>query len=212
MAKSPRNEAKGNRASAERRQAIVEEAANAFFTHGYAATTMSAIAQSVGGSKTTLWSYFPTKELLFAAVVEDILLRNGKTLLVELPQDRPAREVLRSFGKALMLTLLSTEVLELSRLLAAKSRRFPHLAEMLYERGPRRGKARLAAYLGEQMARGSLRQGDPQIAGEQFVALCRAGIYEFALVGLAPANDEERIDGDIDRAVDTFCRAWGADR
>ena len=32
---------------------------------------MSGIAAALGGSKGTLWNYFPSKEALFAAVVED---------------------------------------------------------------------------------------------------------------------------------------------
>ena len=44
-----------------RRKAFVDAAREAFFAHGYAGTTMSSIASAVGGSKTTLWSYFPSK-------------------------------------------------------------------------------------------------------------------------------------------------------
>ena len=55
----------------ERRRAIVAIARDHFFEHGYAGTSMSAIAAALGGSKGTLWSYFRSKEELFAAVVDD---------------------------------------------------------------------------------------------------------------------------------------------
>ena len=33
---------------------------------------MSTIAAALGGSKGTLWAYFPSKEALFAAVLDDV--------------------------------------------------------------------------------------------------------------------------------------------
>jgi hypothetical protein len=42
-----------------RREAILEVAERSFLEQGYAATTMSAIAAELGGSKGTLWSYLP---------------------------------------------------------------------------------------------------------------------------------------------------------
>lgn len=56
---------KGSDASAQRRKAFIDAARSAFFSQGYARTVMSSIASQVGGSKTTLWSYFPSKEELF---------------------------------------------------------------------------------------------------------------------------------------------------
>ena len=54
-----------------RRAQIISAAREHFFEHGYADTNMSAIAAKLGGSKGTLWSYFPSKEALFTAIVED---------------------------------------------------------------------------------------------------------------------------------------------
>gem|GEM_PF-6945919 len=47
----------------ERRAAIVQLALRSFLAHGYEATTMSAIAKDMGGSKGTLWSYFSSEEV-----------------------------------------------------------------------------------------------------------------------------------------------------
>src|SRR5262245_4068895 len=54
-----------------RRSQIIAVARQHFFEHGYDGTAMSAIAAELGGSKGTLWNYFPSKEALFAAVVEE---------------------------------------------------------------------------------------------------------------------------------------------
>src|SRR6185369_13165720 len=42
-----------------RRAQIIAMAREHFFDHGYDGTSMSAIATALGGSKGTLWNYFP---------------------------------------------------------------------------------------------------------------------------------------------------------
>src|SRR3546814_10506094 len=116
-------------ATAARRKAFVDAAREGFFANGYAGTTMSSIASTVGGSKTTLWSYFPSKEALFEAVVDDIVDYYGAALQVELPVDEDVLPVLRRFGQVLMTTLPSDPLLALYQLVVGEAQRFPHLAE-----------------------------------------------------------------------------------
>src|SRR3546814_2618791 len=55
----------------QRRASLLEVARRSFFEKGYAPTTMSGIAATLGGSKSTLWRYFSSKAELFAAVLDD---------------------------------------------------------------------------------------------------------------------------------------------
>jgi AcrR family transcriptional regulator len=195
-------------AATARRKAFVDAARAAFFTNGYAGTTMSSIASKVGGSKTTLWSYFPSKEDLFEAVVDSIVEEYGDALAVDLPLDEPVPEVLRRFGNLLMTKLTATPILSLFRLVVGEAERFPHLAKTFYDRGPRRGKARAAIWVGEKMARGELRMGNPLRAVQHFTGLCQSGLYQFAVLGLPEGRDLGRLAAEIDDAVDIFYRAW----
>jgi AcrR family transcriptional regulator len=52
------------------RKKIVGAAYTLFLQYGYHGTTMSAIAESLGVTKTALYQYFPGKEELYAAVAE----------------------------------------------------------------------------------------------------------------------------------------------
>ncbi len=52
------------------RKKIVEAAYTLFLHKGYHATTMNAIAGSLGVTKPALYQYFPGKEELYAAVAE----------------------------------------------------------------------------------------------------------------------------------------------
>jgi AcrR family transcriptional regulator len=198
-------------AATARRKAFVDAARSAFFTNGYAGTTMSSIASKVGGSKTTLWSYFPSKEDLFEAVVDSIVEEYGDALAVDLPLDEPVPEVLRRFGNLLMTKLTATPILSLFRLVVGEAERFPHLAKTFYDRGPRRGKARAAIWVGEKMARGELRMGNPLRAVQHFTGLCQSGLYQFAVLGLPEGRDLDRLAAEIDDAVDIFYRAWKPD-
>lgn len=195
-------------AAAMRRKAFVDAARELFFANGYAGTTMSSIASKVGGSKTTLWTYFPSKEDLFAAVVDGIVEQYGDALTIDLPLDEPVPDVLRRFGDVLMNKLTATPLLSLYRLVVGEAERFPHLAETFYNRGPRSGKARAAEWVAEKMIRGELRMGDPMRAVQQFSGLCQSGLYQFAVLGLSDARDLSRLHDEVDAAVDTFYRAW----
>ena len=75
----------GNRESRRiaRRTRIISIARKHFFTNGYDRTTMSAIAVELGGSKSTLWHHFPSKETLFATVIEETAKANPDQ--IELP-------------------------------------------------------------------------------------------------------------------------------
>ncbi len=195
-------------AAAMRRKAFVDAARELFFANGYAGTTMSSIAGKVGGSKTTLWTYFPSKEELFEAVVDDIVAQYGDALAIDLPVDEPVPDVLQAFGNMLITKLTQAPLLSLFRLVVGEAERFPHLAETFYERGPRRGKARAAVWVGEKMVRGEIRMGDPMRAVQQFAGLCQSGLYQFAILNLPESRDLSRLQDEVDAAVDTFYRAW----
>ena len=57
---------KGNK----RRDSIVDEATRLFAERGYAGASMADLAERVGLRKASLFHHFPSKELLYAAVLE----------------------------------------------------------------------------------------------------------------------------------------------
>ncbi|MEW1791762.1 MULTISPECIES: TetR/AcrR family transcriptional regulator [Streptomyces] len=77
------------------RQAIEEAAARLFDEHGYADTTVSAIAQAAGVGERTFFRYFPTKEALVVGQVRDLIPRLAQ-LLRERPAAEPPYEAMRN--------------------------------------------------------------------------------------------------------------------
>lgn len=192
-----------------KRDAFVQAAREAFFTHGYGNTSMSAISAKVGGSKTTLWTYFPSKEDLFAAVVDDLVERYGRALEVPLDPQEDVRTALTRFGMALMETIHSQPIIDLHRLAIGEASRFPELARKMFERGQARGKARLAGFIAAAMAAGKLRSGDAMIAGRMFAGMLQTGSPQMHMLGMSGTPCEAELTAEVEAAVDTFMRAWG---
>ena len=193
---------------ADRRRAIIDVAERSFLERGYAETSMSTIAAELGGSKTTLWSYFPSKEELFAAVLDRMIAGFQLELDAALIPAGGVEAALDRFGHALVHKLLSPSSIALYRLILAESERMPSLGASFAMRGPDRVRDRLSRYMGEEMAAGRLRRGSPLLAARQFIALCQAGFYldrlwrPAAVAGMDP-------DRDVAAAVKTFVAAWG---
>ena len=192
----------------QRRQHIVGVARSAFFETGYGSTTMSAIAARLGGSKTTLWTYFRSKEDLFSAVVDDLVDQYGAALRMPLPDHGDLALVLSDLGLTLMDTLFQPEIVALHRLVSGEAARFPELGRLLFDVGPKRGHERIGGWLFGQMTRGLLRSADPIVAAQHFAALCQSGRFQAHLIGALPAPDAAERQQEVRLAVDTFLRAY----
>jgi AcrR family transcriptional regulator len=201
----------GRRAArkADRRRAILEVAERSFLRSGYGETSMSTIAAALGGSKTTLWTYFPSKEALFAAVLDGMIGDFERKLDEALTPGGGAEAVLLRFGRVILEKMMNPSSIALHRLLVSEAERVPTMAQAFAERGPDRLRRRLCTWMQGEMEAARLRQGDPLLAARQFVALCQAGCYLDRLwrpIGTVHVD----IDTDVRAAVASFLAAWGA--
>src|SRR4051794_40675283 len=60
---------------ARRREEILEAAVRLFAEHGYPETDMQVLADTLGVGKGTLYRYFPSKQDLFLAAVDRVMLK-----------------------------------------------------------------------------------------------------------------------------------------
>jgi AcrR family transcriptional regulator len=134
----------------QRRGAIVEIATRAFLQQGYAATSMSAIADEFGGSKATLWSHFASKEELFTAVVDQLVIRFGCAMEGTLNDERFSLDGLRRYCVRFLVKLMGDDAISLFRLIIADGPRFPEIITVFHVRAPARIQRLLAAYLATQ--------------------------------------------------------------
>jgi AcrR family transcriptional regulator len=191
-----------------RRDAIVQVASVYFLEHGYAGTTMSGIAGALGGSKGTLWSYFPSKEELFIAVMDRLTEDFRTQLSVILDPGREVEQTLRRFCREFIGKITSPDGMALYRLVVAEASRFPEIGRIFNERGPSRTQQQLATFLADVMERGLLQRADPLEAARQLIAICISGSRQNQLIGLLDTVTPAQIKADTDRAMDIFLRAY----
>lgn len=193
---------------ADRRRAILEIAERSFRDRGFADTSMSTIAAELGGSKTTLWTYFPSKDALFAAVIDSKIETFQAKLDDALIPTGGTAAALTRFGQVFLNKITDPQSVALHRLIVAETERFPQIGEAFAVRGPDRVRQRLCRYMEEEMAEGRLRPGNPVTAARQFVSLCQSGCYLDRL--WRPGRPRTTsVEDDVAAAVDTFLRAWG---
>lgn len=193
-----------------RRQAILDIARDIFMQEGFAAASMSSIAARVGGSKATLYNYFSSKEELFTAMVQDQCDRNHAILFDFDAGDGDFIEALRRLGERFVRLMLSDEILAMHRLVIAEAGRFPELGQTLYEAGPKRGHARLSAFLHDHMHRNGLRADDMDRAAAQLMDLCLTDLYRQRLWNVRGAPTAEEVHANVDEALRTFIAAHSA--
>lgn len=184
-------------------------AADSFLERGYAGTTMSGIAATLGGSKGTLWSYFSSKEELFAAVIDHATVA-FRAQLSDILQTASGglRLTLRLFCTSIVEKVTSPTAIALHRLVVAEAGRLPEVGRIFYDRAPRQTHVLLAEFLAASMQRGELREEEPMQVARLLVSLCLSGCHQKLLMGAIEAASPDMIDTDVNRAIDIFMRAY----
>lgn len=194
-----------------RRETILAVAVESFLTNGYAGTSMSAIASTLGGSKSTLWNYFPSKAALFEAALDQAIAKHHARLSANLAPGGDLESALRRFATDYVGTVTSPRAIALHRLVQGEAGRFPEVGEIFYRRVPSRTQDLLAGFLARAIRRGLLREGDPPVAARTFIALCMSGTYQLLMLGQRDTPGSEDIAQDVAQVLDVFLRAYAPD-
>ncbi|HWI86933.1 MAG TPA: TetR/AcrR family transcriptional regulator, partial [Sphingomonas sp.] len=187
-----------------RRAQIIAVAREQFFEQGYDGTSMSAIASALGGSKGTLWSYFPSKEHLFAAVVEDTAagIRGG----LDVSAEGTPLEALTRLSRSVIDRATSPIVQQMQRLVSPIADRNPEIGRMFYERGPGRTQVMIGEYLRTHFS-DLLWTTDYLEAGKDLVALAAAQFHFEGLWGIGSTISTKDKDARARYASIMFLRA-----
>lgn len=191
----------------DRRQAIVEAATRSFLEDGYAATSMSGLLKTLGGSKATLWSYFRSKEELFAAVIEDLTAAFRAELEGGLLRSAEIDATLTSFCSSFMRKMEHPDSVATRRLIMGESGRFPEVGQIFYERAVVHVQHALTAYIRGQIAAGSLRDESPEKMAQLLIGLCATRHNERLWGGSSRATED--VEADARRFAGYFLRLFG---
>jgi len=156
--------------SAQKRRAILDAATEVFLQKGYLATNMDEIAALAAVSKQTVYKNFPGKQTLFVEIVS-ITSRAGDRVHNEMPdlaEGEDVAEYLERYAYRQLTIVLTPRVMQLRRLVIGEVGRFPELAKALFDGGPKRAMAAMAALFVRLSDRGLLAIDDPAMAASQF--------------------------------------------
>ncbi|MDX3893123.1 TetR/AcrR family transcriptional regulator [Pusillimonas sp.] len=189
-----------------KREAILQVAAEAFRERGFDATSMSHIAARLGGSKSTLYNYFSSKDEILLAVLID----GAETFSCEavaLLGTAPDFEIqLRRFVASLIKLLNAPELIQILRV-AISVGGTSNVGRRFFERGTHDVWAKIAEMMAREIAKGALRDEDPDIMASHLRCLCEVGLIR-NLMGACSTLSDEQIEQHADRTVNVFLRAY----
>lgn len=190
-----------------RRQAILDIATHAFIELGFNNTSMSEIASRLGGSKSTLYNYFSSKEDIFTAVMEASATTAIAQAFESLDVKQDVDVVLSRFGVQYLSSVLSSDLLAIWRMAISESER-SDIGRRFYALGPQKGWMRLSEYLEKKMTQGILLKSDPWICAMHLKGLIEAELFLVVALGVEAMPDEHTLAQAVSRAVTVFLRAY----
>jgi AcrR family transcriptional regulator len=192
-----------------KRESILKIAGQVFQEMGYERASMAEIAARVGGSKATLYGYFPSKQDLFLEVANCAAGDHMSKALDELRQDgTDLPVVLRRFGEKLLSFLSTPQATATYRMLVAEAGQ-SEIGRRFYELGPKRGETAIATFLQSRMDAGRLKKRDATVAAMHLLALIEAETLHRRLMGVAPVATRQQIKQMVERAIAVFMAAYG---
>ena len=193
---------RGRPVSLAKRRAILEAGIAEFGTSGYRDASMDAIAARAGVSKRTLYNHFPSKAILFRALVADLKKKITLSSTIEYRRDVPLRQQLRQFAQESIKLMRDPDNLRFSRAVVAEHMLSPALVEAALgdywkdEYG-------FAAWVDAARRDGRLKVKDAVRASHIFASIVRGVIFWPALLG-RHHFESRNLNAAINEAVDMF--------
>jgi TetR/AcrR family transcriptional regulator, mexJK operon transcriptional repressor len=197
------------REEAEARDArLLDVAATLFMERGLGGTSLLAVAEIAGVSKTTLYARYRDKRELFAAVLRNRIRRWLAPLAAATeakmmgPGTKSFRTILDELSRQMIAYTLAPEAATLHRLLFAQAFQFPELAKFANEEGWLRAVRGVSSLLIQAAARGEIQVVDPELSAHLFLNLVLGHCQRLVLYGISGSPEaEERYRN---AAVDLF--------
>src|SRR5271166_5323064 len=191
-----------------KRQAILKAAADAFREVGFERASMEEIRARIGGSKATLYNYFPSKEKLFFEVMYQATeLELGAITGALNPDADDLKQELLHFGQKLVLALFSPEAIAIRRLAIAELGH-SDIGKVLFEGATAPMEKHVAEFLRKAMKRGVLRTADPKVAAMHLLSLLESELLQRVLLGVIGSVKPEVVKGVVRRAVEVFLAGY----
>ena len=192
-----------------KRVAILKAAQEVFREVGFERASMSEIRERIGGSKATLYNYFPSKEKLFFEVMYHSKSLELEAIVSDLNADADdlKQELLR-FGQKLLRVVYSPEAIAIRRLAISESGN-SEIGKVVFEQTAAPVEKKVADFLKKRMKTGTLRSADSRTAAMHLLSLLESELLQRALLGVITSVKPEAINGAVRRAVEVFLSGYG---
>jgi AcrR family transcriptional regulator len=161
-------------------QAVIRVARQLFIARGYGATSMSEVARAARASKGTLWARFPSKAHLFRAIIDEQIQRTRVGVRQHGPKPKTLKDMLHVYAEQAFEDSLSTETLQLNRLIVSEAPRFPELADAAFARA-HLGVEQVTRHIAEYAVIEGIPCRHPEIAADMFLKLTKGWYWEMML-------------------------------
>ncbi len=183
-----------------KRTQILAAATNIFIENGFDGTNVDAIVDAIGGSKSTVYRFFGSKEGLFQSVGAYISERSNAIFdaaVSELDSEPDTvenlQEGLTRFAGRYLTSLLAANVYAPIRAVVRSSGVAPGVSEAFFDNGPVREARILSEHFQSCNQLGLLVLDQPQTAAEQFLGMLRSNavLKMYFVSNPMPPSDEE---------------------
>jgi TetR/AcrR family transcriptional regulator, mexJK operon transcriptional repressor len=182
---------------------ILDAATKLFLDRGYDAVALDDILERVGGSKTTLYSYYGCKEGLFEATVERLCQEKfGAQASFDVAGLDP-REGLERIGLDILRRFSESATQALLRVMIAEAQRFPDLARVLLA-GQESALRSLRSSIEKWQRERLLRKGNSELLAAQFFGLLLGDLQIKSLLGLPEPLTDKQARTRVRRGVELF--------
>ena len=168
---------------------------------------MEAVAERASVSKMTVYSHFPDKPVLLAAVFDRNLRMLELPKLVDDP-DGCSLDRLSEFGVRLVMFLTRPEIVRAARVVAASADDFPDLAAAFFAAGPAVVIRAVGAFLAAAQTKEKLSIPDPELAAEQLVAAWLGVDQLRQSLGVGGPPTLDAVTRRVKSATEVFFRGW----
>ncbi|MCP1441154.1 TetR/AcrR family transcriptional regulator of autoinduction and epiphytic fitness [Pseudomonas sp. GGS8] len=184
-----------------KREAIIQAAIAEFRTNGFDITSMDKIAATAGVSKRTVYNHFPSKEELFAEILNQLWTRVTAEQETAYRPDLPLRDQLRLMLQAKLQMLADDNFLDLARVAIAATIHSPDRAQNMVARMGEREES-LTVWIRAAQADGRLKPVAPEFAAQQIHGLLKSFAFwpqiSMGQSGLSPDMQHTVVESALD--------------
>ena len=191
----------------EKRDEIVRIAAELFEKHGYDRCSMAALSEKLGGSKATLYGYFPSKEDLLRAVIQCEIASEFDRVLHEFHEEVDLRDGLIQLGVAYHNKRLSALPVANIRSIVNQPPNST-MGKEVYEGRSRPRFEGVARQFEQLMDEGRLRRADPWVVLMHWKGLNVWELFERRLIGAISGPEDVDIEKVATLAADAFLKIY----